>query len=447
LTGATLERAPARAVGLARLFKTKFVGDVSRLASFNFLSAFIIFAQGLLVARWLGPTEYGMAALVMNYPNVLFGLLDARTGSATVRYFTRFRAEGRPDKALALCKFSYLMDLAISLATLGAVALSARWAAANVVHRAEYAALIVLFSAGLVPRAFASTSTAVFAVLSRFRLSGWLELSTAVLRTGLILGFVWAGAGVAGVVIGGLAASVVSGAVTAVVCHRILRRELGGSWVTARLFGLKMEFKEILRFVAFTDLTELLTVLVKQLDLTMLGFLCGPREAGFYRLAKSFSSSIGLAVSPLQSVIYPRMASPSSDAVLRTLLSSIKDLARRWGLLALAVIAAAVYAGPLLFVLLAGPQYAPIVGATRVLLLCYTFWILFFWLRPYYYGQGMVSQWTRGTVLYSLSFLALAPVLSLTAGAVGMALAFSIATVGFYLFMLRPFAAAVFPWR
>jgi O-antigen/teichoic acid export membrane protein len=426
---------------ISRLFRTRFAGDVSRLASFNLLSALISFGQGLLVARWLGPTEYGVAALVMNYPYVLFGLLDARTGSATVRYVARFRHERRADKVLALCKMAYLLDLGIAASTVVVVWFSAEWAESHIVHREGYAFLIVLFAIGLVPRAFTSTSMAVFSVLSRFRVSGWLELSTAILRAVVTLGLVKAGAGVSGVVVGGVMASAFSGVVSAALCHRMLIKEHSRSWITARLPELRTDLKEILRFVAFTDLTELLSVLVKQLDLMMLGYFCGPREAGLYRLAKSFASSIGLAVFPLQSVIYPRMASPASEKVLETILLSVTDFAKRWGMLALVFMGGSIYWAPILFVYLAGPQYEPMIWAARVLLVCYMFWFLLFWLRPYYYGQGLVGQWTRGTVIYSLSFLGLAPPLSYTAGALGMAVAVSAVTVGFYLLMLRPFAS------
>lgn len=431
-----LPQAAPQEMGFGRLIRTKFVGHVGRLMSFNVLSALIVFGQGILVARWLGPMEYGIATLVMNFPTLLFGLLDARTGTATVRYFMQFRQEGRGDKALALCKMTYLMDLAIAALTFGAVCLLATWAERHIVKASGYAPLMILFSAAFLPRAFVGTSSAVFAALSQFRLSAWLDVAGAVLRAGVTLFLVQKGAGVAGVIWGGLAASVFSGAASTVVCHSLLMKEHRASWLTAPLGKLKGHFREILRFVLCTDLTELLGVLVKQFDVTLLGFFSGPHQVGLYRLAKSLAGSLGLVVSPLQTVIYPRMATPGAQQTMQNFFSSVRNLLKRWGLAALVCLGLFIYAGPNLFIWAAGPAYAPMLGAARVLLLAYAVWLLLFWMRPFYFGHGLVGAWARGMVIYSIAFLVLGPLLGRSHGALGMALAYSVVTIGFYIVML-----------
>ena len=69
--------------GLWENFRTKvvarrFVRDVSVLMAANCVKAALNFVQGILVARWLGPELYGVAALVMVYPGIMHTFFDAR---------------------------------------------------------------------------------------------------------------------------------------------------------------------------------------------------------------------------------------------------------------------------------------------------------------------------------------------------------------------------------
>jgi glycosyltransferase involved in cell wall biosynthesis len=64
----------------------------------NFVGAALNFVQGILVARWLGPELYGVAALVMTYPNFVYGLFDARSVGASVEILGRYHALGQRNE-------------------------------------------------------------------------------------------------------------------------------------------------------------------------------------------------------------------------------------------------------------------------------------------------------------------------------------------------------------
>jgi len=62
----------------AKVIGRKFVQDVGVLTVANAVGVVLSFIQVIVVARWLGPKLYGVAALVMVYPSILFGFLSAR---------------------------------------------------------------------------------------------------------------------------------------------------------------------------------------------------------------------------------------------------------------------------------------------------------------------------------------------------------------------------------
>ena len=98
----------------AKVIGRKFVRDVGVLTIANGVAAVLSFMTAILVARWLGPELYGVAALLMSYPSVVYTLFDARSPEASVKYLSEFHARGERERVLAMCKLGYVVDVAIA---------------------------------------------------------------------------------------------------------------------------------------------------------------------------------------------------------------------------------------------------------------------------------------------------------------------------------------------
>ena len=146
----------------------KFVCNVGVLTVANLAGSALSVVQGIFVARWLGPELYGVTALVMTYPSLVYGFFDARSVSASVKFLGEYHARGDHDRALAMCKLGYSVDLAIACLTFLVLVLSADWAARSIAHNPAVAGLMILYGAALIPRALVGTSNAVLATLDGF---------------------------------------------------------------------------------------------------------------------------------------------------------------------------------------------------------------------------------------------------------------------------------------
>ena len=71
---------------------------------------------------------------------------------------------------MAMCKVGYLVDLAMVVTAFVVVLATASWAARNIAYCPDSSWLVLVFSAALVPRAFAGTSYAVLLTLGHFSL-------------------------------------------------------------------------------------------------------------------------------------------------------------------------------------------------------------------------------------------------------------------------------------
>jgi O-antigen/teichoic acid export membrane protein len=346
-----------------------FGANVSSLTAANVLGALASVVQGVVVARWLGPEAYGVAALIISYPTLLQTVFEFRSNEAGIKYLGEFIARRERDQALAMCRLGYFIDVGVSLLAFAVAGVTAAWAAARIVHVPGTAGLIWLYAAALVPSALTITSRAVLAVTGHFAGLARAEALISLLRLSLVLIFVAFGHGVAGVVWGNAIATTMHGLILGTLAHATSKADWGGSWLSASVRPLRERRREIGRFLVFTNIDTLLGVVTKQVDLLLLGALWGPAEAGFYRLAKSIVAVPDYVAGPLGLVSFARLAREWGKGQWREMWAFVRSSTFRVGLpLALLIIAAIPFIpGPILR--LAGASYAPAVPMTQILLL------------------------------------------------------------------------------
>ncbi|MCK4444808.1 MAG: oligosaccharide flippase family protein, partial [Thermoplasmata archaeon] len=101
------------AVGTARGGYLLFVGDVVSTAALTVCS--------LLIARFLGPSDYGLYSLTLIFPILLISVSRLGIEEAMVRFPAKLRAEGKTDTAyrviLSATKLRLLTGLVLSVIT------------------------------------------------------------------------------------------------------------------------------------------------------------------------------------------------------------------------------------------------------------------------------------------------------------------------------------------
>ncbi|HEV8352582.1 MAG TPA: lipopolysaccharide biosynthesis protein [bacterium] len=410
--------------GRARaLLPRRFAKDVGALTLANIVVGVVGLAQGLVVARWLGPQGYGLAALIMSYPGFVLSIVSFRTGQGAVKYMGEFAAVGRRDQLLALCRFSYALNLAVALLTLVIVAVTARWVEGSLLKTAGTGGLLILFTAAYVPASFAEASVAVFSTLGRFRTLAWIRAGTTLFRLGAVVLLLWAGYGAAGVVGAAAMTMGLRGILLLVASHRAVLIRWGGSWLRAPWDGLAGKWREVLGFFLYTNLTALVGVAVKQLDVLALGYFQGPAMAGNYSLAKVFGTAIGSFGRTLQTVIYPRFAALWGAGRV----DEFRDVLRRAAIGLGLPLGAGFLLGlpllPILVPLVVGSRFADAVPIIAVAYVMTAMSLALFWLRPWFLSTGRVRTWFGLSAANSLFALIAFPIGAAVGSGLGVALA------------------------
>jgi O-antigen/teichoic acid export membrane protein len=375
-----------------RVVARKFVQNVGVLTVANLVGAVLNFVQAILVARWLGPELYGVVALVMSYPSLIYTLFDARSVAASMKYLGEYHAKGEADRALAICKFGYLVDFVIAGVTFSVLLFTAHLVAENIIHDPTVASLMIVYGGALMIRALVGTSNAVLATLGRFPVLASIEMATTFLRVALITGFVLAGWQVKGVIWANAVAAVATGLVYGTLAWVLIRRTWGGSIFHGDLKSLNGGWREIFGFLVYTDLTSLVATIPNQLDLLVLGYFRNPTEVGYYKLAKSISVVVRYVTKPLQTVTYPELNRLAVLGHAHAFGQKVRKLLT-WIGLPLGVL---VLLGTALisFVLpiVVGEAYLPALHATQLLCAGAGVSLAFFWTRPVYLATGQVQQ-------------------------------------------------------
>jgi len=413
----------------------RFLHHVGVLTAGNAVSAALALIQGVLIARWLGPELFGVAALVLSFPSVVHTVFDARSSEASVKYLSEFHAKGERDRAVAICWLGYTIDLAVATVAFACIVMLAPWASQAVIRRPETAWLMVVYGAAFLPRALVGTSYAVLVSLGAFSRVAFLNATETLLRAALVLGLTVAGFEVTGVICGNAVAMAAAGAVYIVPALRLIRRTWGPlPWVqTWRT--LKGRRREITQFLAYNDLNAFLGMIPKQLDLVLLGYLRSPAEVGYYKLAKSLFGAVGGLVGPLQSVTYPELARRWADGGWQSVRRHVGTLAVHIGIILGLCAASGAVLVPYLIPALVGQAYAPAIPAIRWLLIGAAIWLAFFWLRPVYVAVTELREWSVGIGIYGCVFVMLCLLTVPRWGLEGAAVSQLIVVAGFHILM------------
>jgi glycosyltransferase involved in cell wall biosynthesis/O-antigen/teichoic acid export membrane protein len=394
--------------------------------------------QGVIVARLLGPVDFGAVALLIAYPALVTGILDARSSDFSMKYLGQFANVADRDKASGICALGFLIDLAVTLLTLAFVVATGHWAAARVVRIPDAAELMLMYSASLIARVPVGTLYATLVLFGRWNRLLWAELGSAALRTVVIVALACAGFGVRGVIWGNVAGLVLEGAAYSVAGLPIVARAWGAPRLTS-LQHLKGMWHEVGRFVGFSELHALLLTLPRQLDLLLVGSLAGPQQAGYFRLGRTFQSGLWLLGAPLQQIAFRQLS------LLRGQRGAVaaKQFVTRFAGWVAAVLTlpllVLILALPLVIHVLVGEAYLGASTAVRLLVAATALWVLGAWIRPWFLTAGQIDRYTTRLGLALIPYAIIAVLATPAWGAGGMALGY----LTFSIVMLAPLAIAV----
>ncbi len=407
--------------------------DVGLLALSQYLGAGIGLITTIVAARLLGPTNYGIAALVMSYPNLLLSFFSVKSVSVTTRYVASFRATGQVEDLRSICKLGYSLDFLAALMAFVLIGGSSWWIARHVLNVPNLTWLIVAYAASFPLSSFTGTSWAILSSWGKFRLLAGLQMFEKVIILSLVVVFLITGLGVPGLVLGIAIAHIIMGIVMMLAATYVLRLEGINAWWTAHFARILPLRREIGAFFGWNYLLLTLSGLIAQIPLMLLGKFRGPEEAGYYRLATSLVTAASYLESSMRKVVYPVLSARWSMG--KSLTDSLKRWTLRGGIPMGVILLLTIPFFPLLIPAVFGSSYSPTVLGIQMMMAAGAISTALFWLNPFYYAAGRVGLWTKVYSIYTVFILGLGWVCIQRWGFVGIAGVLTIGKITFTISM------------
>lgn len=429
---------------LARLFdrlgRSSFARNIGALWIAEGIVVGFGVAQLAVAARFLGPTDYGVAALVLGYAALVYALLEPRSGQAVVKYVAEFLAQDDVPQLRAVAKLGYVVDGGFAVLSLVVTIGTATWAESTIIGADGTAVMLIGYAAAYTFRAPFNNALDVLTSLERFRDIAVVKAAGSGVRLALVVVFLSRFPSVGWFLAASAVGLIVEAVTMSVMASVAVRSRVGAGIWTAPLGPLRGRRREILGFVLHTNVNSLIRVLANQADIVILGYMRGPTEAGLYRLAKQISVFGTSVVTPLQSVTYPRLARLWAR---RDVAGLNQELRRTVTMVALPLAGLALLTLPVIGLVVrvvGGSEFTGAIRPTQILVAVVAIWFAFYWLQPMFFSLGRVRPWTvsigAGVVLALVGFVYLGDRFGATGFALSRLIAIGGVTHGLGLFLL-----------
>ena len=396
--------------------------------------------QTLILARTLGPAEFGIWSAVQAYASVTNSLCTFRTSEPVTRYLVEFRGKGDSGLTELLLGSALATELATRMLALTVIVASAPWVAGALPGGDEAIPLYLLIGIMQLCTIFDPLWFSVARDLGRYQAIAALNALFPMMRVAGLGALLATGqlsllsAGLVMAITGAIQAALTGGYLFRAMVHGYGVRF--GGMVRARLWGRRRELASFWGFMTATFLWSICSSVTKEVDTLILGFFRPAEEVGWYRLAKSLATTVMRVGEMLAQVIYQDFSELVARRELAEVRRRILVLCRTWlPLVAAATLVGIVIAKPVL-VPVFGASYEPSVLPFQILLVANGFVTMVFWVRPIVLALELYWYNFRITIVQSVLLLPLNIALCWSFGMVGAASTLALAWIAGYTALL-----------
>ncbi|RPF70544.1 lipopolysaccharide biosynthesis protein [Aurantiacibacter spongiae] len=386
-----------------------------------------------LIGKALGPAAFGIFAMFVATAQIVSELANLNSWQAIISFSGHAVADKDDARLGEIVRFSALCDI---LAHLGFVAIATMGIAIALrlsLFPAQLEPLAFLILIPLIADAVTASATGILRLFNRF---GYLSFSAPVGPAVTVVGalwLTWQGGSLDDFVAMAIAAMAIPPMIVLIGAIAVLRRQ--GISLTGP--AMRDERGGFLRFLLVTNLNSTLTLIVRRVDILVVGGLGSAYSAGIYRVAKAIGSVTGLLQTPFYVAIFPQIA----RLVGQRDEGGIRRLSRQAALLMggvnLAILAGFLVLGSFFLDLVFGANYADAWPVALVYLAGMVFTGLALPLNPIVMAMKRPSLTLVAHIAANTLFLLLCLPLVPQLGALGAALAFALQSLLWFVLMLR----------
>jgi O-antigen/teichoic acid export membrane protein len=403
----------------------------------NALSTIILAIGAIIIARLLGPADYGRYALALVLPALLVSLADAGMNSALVRFSARLRSEGDYEASNKAIKLGFVLKLFLSIAAFLICYFGADIIAATLLNRPGLASYLQLAGLLIVFQAIFDTASNSFIGMDLMQYSAGIQIIYSVLKSTLAPALILFGLGIGGAIVGYIVGFVVAGAVGATILFTKYTRS-----VSEVVPEHAVKLSALLDYSLPLYVATILSVLLTQYQNIVLARFADNIQIGNFNAAWNFNALLSILIYPISTAIFPMFSKMNPESQRNDLARGFV-LAVKYASLALipASVAVMVFSQDLVLLTygkdyVLAPQYLAIVSA--LYLLTGIGWVV---IGGFLNGLAATRTILKISALTLAVYLPLGPVLTRFWGPYGLLIAYIFSNTASTLYGVRKVSA------
>ena len=274
------------------------------------ISSTLILAFGvLIVARILGPTDFGSFNKAQSVVQIAVLVINLGVHQAMIKYLAQFRYEGKTDHLRIFIEAGVIITAFTSiLSTFLVYSLSGR-IANDIFNEAEQEIFIKYLSISIIGQAFSTLAQGITVGYERMELRSIISVSYSFVKSIVSPILVFIGLGTLGAVLGHTSPILLSGALGLVIIFFIHRNQISDGILITHTHAIKT----ILKYGFPLYLSSLLSGLLPQFYITMLGSWETTKYSlteindliGNYSVVLNFGVLLSFVTLPIGTTIFP----------------------------------------------------------------------------------------------------------------------------------------------
>ncbi|MGH7450810.1 MAG: lipopolysaccharide biosynthesis protein [bacterium] len=404
------------------------------------VSAVVALGETILLARFLSIEMFGVFIVLASTTELIFGLLDFRTGEAVIKFLPELRQSRGIDAVSAFLRLVFMVDGVVAVAgfiiiiTFGYFIL--QWLALPT----QYRFLLVILGGGVALKTVVRSVGSYLRVAGSFSLSIKLGMVSMVFRLILLT--------IAVIIAPEIPTVSLAIALSDGVFFALLLTAAIVSFHSLNLHPWRVpisliarERKAMATFLLSTNLAGTFRILSTKLDVIVIAALSSPAVVALYKVATRIAGTLMLFSDPLLVAVYPEMSQLHAKKAIAQLNKIVTVLTKILAIFAALLIIFFALFGKWMLGTLAGMQYVNAQPVALIMLIGTSLSMIFFWARPLLLVYGMASKvvlvaLVALVVQFGCLFL-MVPVMGVEGAGVALALYYFIMVSLFIYLLLR----------
>jgi stage V sporulation protein B len=265
----------------------------------NGLSTGLLAVSSIIVARLLGPANYGLYSIALILPPFVVLIGQFGLGAAATRFSAKYVSEGAEKHAVSFLFSIILFEIVASVASVIVLSLFSSNIAIGIFGRPQLAAIILPIAImSVIGQVLYTITSSGFVGLGRFDLAAIFQTIQSVLRLGFSAALIVLGFAVVGAVSGYSLGFVISGVLaTTLIVVMVIR---GG-----RVSKFSDDLKAALRYSYPVYLAQLAGGFDTPFVLAIMANSVSNSQVGGFNAAANVSVAITLFTYPISTVLFP----------------------------------------------------------------------------------------------------------------------------------------------